>query len=794
MTVRQVGVVIAVLVGAVVSAGGCLDHGVFRCKVNRDCGAQGFCESNGACSFVDSEGCPSGRRYGRHVQDPLSNRCVDPACPANPVIHVRAGGAHACLVRYDGAVACWGAGTDGQLGDGNLLSRSTVTPVTPTPGLGTAVDIALGDRHTCALLNDMTVWCWGANESGQLGTGDTAARPTPTQVAGLTDVTAIAAGGAFTCAVNRDGSALCWGRNADGELGNGNGTDLSPTPQPVRLLANVQTLTARDRHACALTVGGLLCWGSNEQGELGDGTRNPHPEPTAVMIPPGVTWTDVVAGAAHTCALGTTGQIWCWGANQLGELGDGTDETRAVPAVVPSLTSVTAIAAGGHHTCTRRDDGTVLCWGANHAGQLGEGTTSNFRVPVPVTSIDNGADVTAGNAFSCVRRRDGTVSCWGDDRVGQLGGGTTIESLSPIRVSNLDRAQSITAGRAHTCALRPASDGAASTVCWGNNQAGQLGDGTRLDRPTPVALKISLNARQVVAGSVHTCLRGGDKSVWCWGRGGSGQLGTPALIDFAVPVNVAGLGDVTHIAAGQSHTCGLREQSAWCWGANDEGQLGDGTNLGRSTPIAVPGTPDIVQLALGGAHTCARHLDGTVTCWGRGTDGQLGNNQKTTSATPVIVWELMNAVAIVAGVRHTCAMLADQTVSCWGDGVWGQLGWGSSPVGHEIPSKVVNLADAVEIAAGDNHTCARTSSGNVFCWGANSSGQIGDGTHDTRLEPIVDAPSFVNAIAIAAGGAHTCAIKNDQSVFCWGSDSAGQLGEGAFLQHPTARPTHISCP
>ena len=326
-------------------------------------------------------------------------------------------------------------------------------------------------------------------------------------------------------------------------------------------------------------------------------------------------------------------------------------------------------------------------------------------------------------------------------------------------------------------------------------RTGQIGDGTRLDRAAPVALKINLNAREVAAGSLHTCLRGGDKSVWCWGRGGAGQLGTPALIDFAVPINVDGLDDVEHVDAGQTHSCALRQGTAWCWGANDDGQLGDGTTLGRSTPAAVPGPADIVELALGGAHTCARHAEGTVTCWGRGTEGQLGDMEIMNSPLPVEVWQLANAVSITAGDRHTCAALADLTVACWGEGRSGQLGWSTALASHDIPSPVMNLTDVVEVAAGANHTCARTTSGSVFCWGANEAGQIGDGTHTTRAGPSGgDRPAFVNAIALAAGGAHTCAIKSDQSVFCWGSDSAGQLGEGAFLQYPTARPTHISCP
>ena len=345
-------------------------------------------------------------------------------------------------------------------------------------------------------------------------------------------------------------------------------------------------------------------------------------------------------------------------------------------------------------------------------------------------------------------------------------------------------------------------------MCWGDNQAGEIGDGTRIDRATPVPLKISLDAREVTAGSLHTCLRGGDGSVWCWGRGGSGQLGTATLIDFVVPIALQGINDTTRIAAGGAHTCALQQSTVLCWGANDNGQLGDGTTIGRSTPAPVAGAGDAVGLALGGQHTCVRRTDGTVTCWGRGNDGQLGDQSPAGSPTPVVVANLASAVGpnltnvidLAAGNRHTCAVLANGKAACWGAGATGQLGWGSLS-GHAIPVEVMGLNDpAVQITAGDNHTCARTSpdgrpetAGSVFCWGDNQAGQLGDGTRVQKTLP-PNIAVLDRALAVVAGGAHTCALLSDHSVACWGSDGAGQLGEGAALQVPTAQPIRIACP
>jgi alpha-tubulin suppressor-like RCC1 family protein len=804
-----VTLLIAVAAGSTTTVG-CLGRGVFHCHDDQQCGGEGaFCESTGLCSTADMR-CQSGRRYGNHATDELAGRCVDDACPANPVVQLRAGGSHACVVRQsNGAVDCWGAGNDGQLGNGTALSRSTPTRVgTPDVVLGKARDVALGTRHSCALLTDETVWCWGSDDAGQMGDGGGASRFAPTPVDGLIHVVAIVAGGAFTCALDGGGDVRCWGRNTDGELG----TDFEPTSRPtVPLPTKAVALTARDRHACArLDDGRLFCWGSNEQGELGNGFRSSRQSPGPAMFPAGHTIAAIAAGTAHTCAL-ADGAVWCWGSNQVGELGDGTDTSHLLPTIVPLLSSfaVKDVSAAGHHTCAEDDRGSVWCWGANQAGQLGEGTTSNIAVPVPVTGVDDAVSVATGDSFSCAVRRNGTVWCWGDDRVGQLGAGTAIERLVPFPVPSIRGALSITAGGAHTCARwSDMMNEAAATACWGDNQAGQIGDGTRLDRSTPVPLKFSLIVDDVVAGALHTCLRGTTgpttpPGAWCWGRGGSGQLGTSTLIDVVVPANVSAIGDPQLIAAGKAHTCALlRDQSAWCWGANDDGQLGDRTTAGRSTPIAVMGAGALTQIVLGGAHTCGLRTDRTVICWGRGTEGQLGDQMMTNSSSPVVVSALTNVVEIAAGARHTCARVDDETktVHCWGEGESGQLGWGAT-ADRPIPSKVMNLEGAVEITAGDNHTCARTSvggvsdtPGSVFCWGDDSSGQLGDQRPNLRAVVPVKTDGLTDAIAITAGGAHSCAIRSDHSIVCWGSDSAGQLGNGTVLQYLMPRPADMRCP
>ncbi|MGC9079924.1 MAG: RCC1 domain-containing protein, partial [Nanopusillaceae archaeon] len=189
-------------------------------------------------------------------------------------------------------------------------------------------------------------------------------------------------------------------------------------------------------------------------------------------------------------------------------------------------------------------------------------------------------------------------------------------------------------------------------------------------------------------------------------------------------------------------------------------------------------------IAAGGSHTCALLSDGTVKCWGSNDDGQLGDGTNVYRHTPVIVQNLSNAIAIAAGESHTCALLSDGTVWCWGYNAFGQLGYGTYFTDRYTPVKVQNLSNAIAIAAGGYHTCALLSDRTVWCWGSNYFGQLGDGTREDRHTP-VKVQNLSNVIAIAAGWYHTCALLYDGTVWCWGDNDDGQLGDGTNITRYT---------
>lgn len=346
--------------------------------------------------------------------------------------------------------------------------------------LGTSQAIlGAGPFHMCAITSGGGLGCWGSNNSGQLGDGTTTDRTTKVPVAGLASGVAQVTGGAWhSCALTSAGGVKCWGSNIVAQLGDATGgLRVAPATVP-GLAADVVAIAAGYFHTCALiTSGRVMCWGHDNEGQIGSGPFANYSLPTLVDDP-GTVYTAVAAGGFQSCGLTSAGAVKCWG-HYFG----------SHPTVLPGLDrGVAAFATGYSHLCALTTAGAVKCWGSNNAGQLGDGTRIDRGVAVPVVGLSSGVvAVAAGQHHSCASTTSGAVRCWGRNHKGKLGDGTTTDRLTPVSVARLDGfAVAIATGDDSSCALLSPSR---ELRCWGDNDTGQLGDGTKRSRLLPVSVR-----------------------------------------------------------------------------------------------------------------------------------------------------------------------------------------------------------------------------------------------------------------------------------------------------------------
>jgi alpha-tubulin suppressor-like RCC1 family protein len=334
------------------------------------------------------------------------------------------------------------------------------------------------------------------------------------------------------------------------------------------------------------------------------------------------------------------------------------------------------IAVGDAHSCAIASNREVYCWGSGTDGRLGNGMTLASNLPVLVTGLTDAVQITAGAAHSCAVKEDGTAFCWGNGLNGRLGDGTTTSSSVPVQVSTLTTVSSISAGSQHTCATIASGE----AYCWGNGGGGRLGQGATTSSSVPVQVSGLTNVARISAGNAHSCAVTTAGSAHCWGTGTNGRLGNGGTASSSVPVQVTGLtSEVNSIGVGTSHSCAtLSTGGVRCWGNGLLGRLGDGTTNSSNVPVAVVGLTNAVRVSAASAHNCALTSNGHVYCWGDGASGRLGNGDVAASSVPVEVKNLRLAESAVAAAAHSCALIHEGLAYCWGEGGNGRLGNGST--------------------------------------------------------------------------------------------------------------------
>lgn len=689
---------------------------------------------------------------------------------------------HACGVRADKSVWCWGSSTRGQVGNNSAEeSDFEPTPVSLTGG-GTWKMVATSISHSsygnsCGIKTDDTIWCWGEGGYGQNGNG--AANfvdGTPVALSGGQTWKTVSLGTRYGCAIRSDDTLWCWGNNTTGQIGNG-GTGQQNTPVQVSGGGTWKAVSTGEGTACGIKSDDTAwCWGRRDYGAIGDGGATSGNQTTPAAVSGGFTWKSVSVGLGTACAIRSNDTAYCWGYGGEGQRGDGSyTNSRTTPAIVTGGFTWKSVDVGLYTTCGVRTTGAGYCWGDNAFGTHGNGTTTGTNAPAAVSGGFSWQYIKPGRDSTCGLKTDGAVMCWGNNLAGVLGSSKSDVQFAPIEpVTGGPIWTSITTASGLGCAIR--SDQTA--WCWGWNSGGQNGIGSNVVVPTQIingGTWLKLNAGITYD---HTCGIKTDGTAWCWGNEDNGELGNGASGGGATPSAVSGGFTWKEINVGNNHSCAIRsDDTAYCWGEDTSGRLGNGGGGNTTTPglVTTTGVLTWSSLTTGLEHSCGIKTDGTAWCWGEGGSGRLGTGNSTDQQTPTAVTTtgVLTWKKIVAGNYHNCGIKTDDTLWCWGDNYRGSLGDGTTTT-RNTPVQVSGGGTWVDVAAGAFSSCGIKTDGTAWCWGDNSAGQIGNGLKTgsaSNTAPVAVAHDGISWSKIDAAGSNTCGMKVNGEIYCWGNDA-----------------------
>ena len=793
-----------------------------------------------------------------------------------------------------GALLAWGNGDSGELGTGTPANLSKATPATD---FFDWIRVDGGVSHTLGLRADGSMWAWGANHKGQLGDGTTNASARPVRVSLENLITDISCGDHFSAAILSNKTVKAWGINDRGQLGAAAvGLSLTTSPTLITGITTASRISSGANHCIVLdTAGAVKAWGGGESGQLGNGA---NANSSTVVSVSGLTAvaTAIAAGDHHNLALLNTGTVMAWGQNNFGQLGDGTTTNRNTAVAVSGLSGVSAIAAGQNHSVALLSNGNVMTWGYNNDGQLGDGTTTTRKTPVTVSSTTSASAIAAGKNHNLVLMSGGNVKAWGDGFYSQLGSGGSGVAVKPVAADRVTAAFAIGVGAQNSFAMIPKSSYFGSYAKHiglytfddntADDKSGNKNHGSFRSSPVSVtghhnkgkAFQFSGTGESFYVDTLSSTLfpaKAGTLRFWLKPHSSTTtnaplidvadtsrdhfyirQNGSDGVYEFAIQTSAMGTINSTsftaaldawnyisvswdtslqkadlYVIGSTTQTYTASSLGTWtpsqqivistpdgildnfevqdtytssatlanhytqsittssgdyvkAWGYNGNGELGDGTNIDRLAPVLISAFANVKAVAAGHSHTLVLMPDGTLKAFGNNSNGQLGTGNFSSTITPATL-SLTGVTAIAAGSLHSLALLSSGNVVAWGDNGNGQLGDNQATLKSNTPLAVSGLTSGVTaIAAGAYHNFALKSDGTVWAWGYNLFGQLGDGSTTTRNTP-VQITSLTTISQIACGLYHSLALQNNGVVKAWGYNAFGQLGDGTTLQRLT---------
>lgn len=602
----------------------------------------------------------------------------------------------------------------------------------------------------------------------------------------------ISAAEGLTCAID-DGAATCWGMILAGEFPEGqrekNSTDV-PRPVPWSWGLDFSDIALSADHACAVADGAAVCWGLNDRGQLGDGTQLDSEYPVEVEgLSEGVT--DVAVRDGNSCAI-HLGVVKCWGAR---------NAAVAVPA--GSVATVPQTAPGSPDNAIRLADGSgwfcavvngsALCWISTAGPQQPAGLATGVE------------ELTTGASYACAVV-SGSARCWGVNSQGELGDGTTVASHASTQqvVGLTSGVTAISSSSRTSCAVH-----SGAVKCWGVNSSGQYGNGTIqsvVDQPSqPVqASGIASGADAVAVGDSHVCARQSGEFK-CWGRNWHGELGDGLKLRSPAPAETSGSGALSGVSVGYREACATNAGALFCWGREANHFGGDGYSRVTSVP-ASSASPLGLVTSVGHHDFGACHVNASGgSCVGFGGQSISGATSIAGSDLRICgaVGPEMRCVNFVGtesqvggistpatdvsgGTRHFCAR-ASGSAYCWNGDEKGQLGDGKAAATSEAVVPIGLSSGVTSIDAGAWSSCA-VKSGAAWCWGSNEFGQLGDGTYRDRDVPVMVDGLETGVEKVSVGNEHACALLSDQTIRCWGRNVDGRLGSGDEHDSTVPRP------